>query len=164
MLHNSPNNSRSPATLTGTEAGPGIPEEAAENEHVVLSFVDLLSFIRRQLWLIASVVVLLTGASVGYSLLQTPMYEASIMILVGQERLTANEDRAVDAASLQKFTRAATLSTRGRSSGISAGFRKRPSRAALRKRCSWYLENQRWCERVVSGAYAGERLGLGEST
>ena len=31
----------------------------------------------------------------------------------------------------------------------------------LRKTVEWYLENQTWCERVQSGAYRGERLGLG---
>jgi dTDP-glucose 4,6-dehydratase len=30
----------------------------------------------------------------------------------------------------------------------------------LRKTVAWYLENQRWCERVLSGAYRTERLGL----
>jgi dTDP-glucose 4,6-dehydratase len=31
----------------------------------------------------------------------------------------------------------------------------------LRKTIQWYLENQTWVERVMSGAYRGERLGLG---
>ena len=31
----------------------------------------------------------------------------------------------------------------------------------LRKTIEWYLSNQEWCERVQSGAYRGERLGLG---
>jgi dTDP-glucose 4,6-dehydratase len=31
----------------------------------------------------------------------------------------------------------------------------------LRKTIRWYLENQTWVERVMSGAYRGERLGLG---
>ena len=34
----------------------------------------------------------------------------------------------------------------------------------LRKTVQWYLENQSWCERVQSGAYRGERLGLGASS
>ena len=34
--------------------------------------------------------------------------------------------------------------------------------SGLRKTVEWYLANQRWCERVQSGAYRGERLGLGE--
>lgn len=31
----------------------------------------------------------------------------------------------------------------------------------LRKTVAWYLANQTWCQRVQSGAYRGERLGLG---
>jgi dTDP-glucose 4,6-dehydratase len=31
----------------------------------------------------------------------------------------------------------------------------------LRATVEWYLANQRWCERVQSGAYRGERLGRG---
>jgi dTDP-glucose 4,6-dehydratase len=33
--------------------------------------------------------------------------------------------------------------------------------SALRKTVAWYLANQSWCERVQSGSYHGERLGLG---
>jgi dTDP-glucose 4,6-dehydratase len=33
--------------------------------------------------------------------------------------------------------------------------------SGLRKTIEWYLANQTWCERVQSGAYRGERLGLG---
>ena len=33
--------------------------------------------------------------------------------------------------------------------------------SGLRKTVKWYLANQSWCERVQSGAYRGERLGLG---
>ena len=36
--------------------------------------------------------------------------------------------------------------------------------SGLRKTVQWYLDNQRWCERVQSGAYRGERLGLGATS
>jgi dTDP-glucose 4,6-dehydratase len=36
--------------------------------------------------------------------------------------------------------------------------------SGLRKTVEWYLANQRWCERVQSGAYRGERLGLGAAS
>ncbi len=36
--------------------------------------------------------------------------------------------------------------------------------SGLRKCVEWYLCNQEWTSRVQSGAYRGERLGLGEST
>jgi len=35
--------------------------------------------------------------------------------------------------------------------------------SGLRRTVQWYLDNQVWCERVQSGAYRGERLGLGAS-
>jgi dTDP-glucose 4,6-dehydratase len=31
----------------------------------------------------------------------------------------------------------------------------------MEKTVRWYLDNQEWCRRVLSGAYRGERLGLG---
>jgi len=34
--------------------------------------------------------------------------------------------------------------------------------SGLRKTVAWYLANREWCERVTSGAYRGERLGLGD--
>ncbi len=34
--------------------------------------------------------------------------------------------------------------------------------SGLRKTVRWYLDNRAWCERVLSGAYRGERLELGE--
>ena len=33
--------------------------------------------------------------------------------------------------------------------------------SGLRRTVQWYLDNQEWCSRVESGAYRGERLGLG---
>lgn len=35
--------------------------------------------------------------------------------------------------------------------------------SGMRKTIVWYLRNQAWCERVLSGAYRGERLGLGSA-
>ena len=34
--------------------------------------------------------------------------------------------------------------------------------SGLRKTVTWYLDNPQWVERVLSGKYRGERLGLGE--
>lgn len=39
----------------------------------------------------------------------------------------------------------------------------RPFAQGLRDTVRWYLENRAWWERVISGAYRGERLGLGNS-
>src|SRR5215207_4059524 len=56
-----------------------------EDEYFV-SLRDILLVIRRRLWIISVVAVVLAGAAVGFSMAQTPVYEASIKILVGQER------------------------------------------------------------------------------
>ncbi len=65
------------------EQGGRIP--ADEDAHV-LPVRDLFLVFWRRLWVIALVVVALTGGTLGFSLMQPPVYEASISILVGQER------------------------------------------------------------------------------
>ncbi len=61
--------------------------EAAEGEYA-LSLGDLLGVVWRRLWVIALVAFVLAGSAAAYSLTRTPMYEASIKILVGQEQRT----------------------------------------------------------------------------
>jgi len=56
----------------------------AEGEYTY-SLRDLFRLLQRRFWLIFLVTVVLTGAVTGYTLLQTPTYEASIKILVGQD-------------------------------------------------------------------------------
>ena len=49
--------------------------------------------------------------------------------------------------------------------GRTLGWRARETfETGLRQTVQWYLDNQHWCERVQSGAYRGERLGMGYST
>jgi len=38
--------------------------------------------------------------------------------------------------------------------------REHTFREGLRETVQWYLDNQEWCDRIASGAYRGERLGL----
>jgi len=46
--------------------------------------------------------------------------------------------------------------------GRELGWRPREDfESGLRKTVQWYLENAGWCDRVRSGAYQGQRLGLG---
>ncbi len=52
-------------------------------EHI-LSLRDLLEVLWRRLWVILLVLTVFAGAAVGFSLAQTPMYEASIRVLIGQ--------------------------------------------------------------------------------
>lgn len=64
-------------------------QESGEGEQS-LSLGDLLQIIRRRLWAILLTMVVLTGLAVGISLLQTPEYEASVMILVGKKETTVD--------------------------------------------------------------------------
>lgn len=67
------------------EPGPGTIVEASEGEYVI-SLGDLLRVVWKRMWAVILVAVVLAGAAVGFSLGQTPRYEASIKILVGQEQ------------------------------------------------------------------------------
>lgn len=88
-------------------AGPAsnVPEEAPRDEYV-LSLGDLFGVIWKRLWVIVLAAVLLTGAAVGYSLGQTPIYEASIKILVGQEQRASEVPSQLgsDVMGLQQLT------------------------------------------------------------
>lgn len=55
----------------------------------------------KRLWLIAVVAIVLVSAAVGASLLQTPQYQASVQVLVGQGGLTETPNEAVG---LQQLT------------------------------------------------------------
>lgn len=58
--------------------------EAGERAYVLpVDYIFLV--LRRRLWIILLSAVLLAGGAIGVGLLQTPLYEASIKILVGQE-------------------------------------------------------------------------------
>lgn len=50
------------------------------------SLEDVFQVVWRRLWVIMLVAAVLAGAVIGFDLLRTPTYEASIKILVGQER------------------------------------------------------------------------------
>ena len=47
---------------------------------------DLFQAIWRRLWVVLLTIVVCVGTAVGYSILQTPLYQASIMVLVGQDQ------------------------------------------------------------------------------
>jgi capsular exopolysaccharide synthesis family protein len=86
-----------------TEPGPGTSAVAAVGEYTLR---DSLRVIRRRLWVISLVAIVLTGASMGFSLSQTPMYEASIRILVGQE--SGITETPNDVMGLQQLTQTMT--------------------------------------------------------
>lgn len=70
-----------PKSATSTEE----VMEVLQDEHII-SLRDLLQILRRRLWIVLLAVVVAVGVAVGFSLQQTPLYEASTLVLVGQER------------------------------------------------------------------------------
>jgi capsular polysaccharide biosynthesis protein len=92
---------------------PNVPTEISQNEYV-FSLEGIFQVIRRQIWSIAMVVTLLTGAAVGIGLVQAPTYEASIKILIGQKQDGGAADLGSNVLGLQQLTQtmAAAVNTR----------------------------------------------------
>lgn len=85
----------------GAESGLDLPPEV--DGQYMLSLKPLFGVLRRRLWVIGVLSVMLAGATVGLSLAQTPTYEASVTILVGQER--GSTENPTDVGGLQQLTR-----------------------------------------------------------
>lgn len=74
-----------------------------------LSVKDLLRVVWRRLWVVVLIATVLTGTTVGASLMQTPTYSASIKIIVGQDiENTAGSNLGGDVAGLQQITQTVT--------------------------------------------------------
>src|SRR5918993_1982810 len=58
---------------------------AARDDYSVVPLRSILQVLWRRLWVVVFAMVLVTGTAVGVSLLQTPQYEASTKIMIGQE-------------------------------------------------------------------------------
>jgi capsular polysaccharide biosynthesis protein len=79
--------------------------EVPRDEEHVTSLRKPLQIIRRRIWVITLTAVLFVGATVGFSLLQTPMYEAKIKILVGLQRESnVTPNLGSDVSGLQQIT------------------------------------------------------------
>jgi len=55
------------------------------------SLRDVAQIIRKRLWVVVLVTLVFVGAAVAFSLWQTPVYEASVKLLVGQEQPAVNQ-------------------------------------------------------------------------
>lgn len=69
----------------------------------MLSIRDVLQVLRRRWWIIVLVAVICTVAATGLSLLKTPVYEASISVLVGQDQGVVSDNPA-EAQGLSQVT------------------------------------------------------------
>jgi capsular polysaccharide biosynthesis protein len=79
--------------IDGTQASMNYP--GAER---YLSLGDVLQIFRRRVWIVISVVLIFVGAAVGASLLQTPVYEATAWLSLGQKQ---SPDQPVDMSSIE---------------------------------------------------------------
>lgn len=85
--------------------GPGAAALAGGTYEDAPALSNPLQVIRRRLWVIMLVAVVSAGVATGFSLWQTPEYEASIKILVGQEQVRGASDNIQDEVQgLQQLT------------------------------------------------------------
>ncbi len=84
-LYNARMGNRGYPAPANTQLEAGTFAGATEGEYI-FSWRESLVTIRERLWVILLVTIVLMGAAWGFSLAQTPKYQASITILVGQER------------------------------------------------------------------------------
>jgi len=112
-LHGGPLNGGAHTSAMGMGHQPSAPAETSQDEYL-FSLEAIFRVIRRRLWVIVLVPLLLTGAAVGYSLYQTPTYEASIKIMIGQSQESGSADLSSEVLGLQQLTQtmAAAVNTR----------------------------------------------------
>jgi capsular polysaccharide biosynthesis protein len=80
-----------------------MPSEFSEEEHIHV-LADLIRVVRRWLWFIVAVTIVFVGLAVGFSIVQTPMYEASSKILVAKENRNAANSLTSEVLGLQQLT------------------------------------------------------------
>ena len=102
-MYNSQAKGREHATLVGAEPGPSSLAEA-HDEHI-LSLRDLFQIFWRRMWVIGLVTIVLMAVVLGFSLAQPPTYEASIKLLVGQERRQSPEQPVEGIMGLRELTK-----------------------------------------------------------
>jgi capsular polysaccharide biosynthesis protein len=84
-----------------TEPGLRMPAREVADGDYIPSLGDVLRMLSRRLWLILLFILVFMGVAIGYSLTQTPKYEASIKILVGQRQVGDASNSNLSASDLQ---------------------------------------------------------------
>jgi capsular polysaccharide biosynthesis protein len=80
-----------------------LPEETTPGRGSMYSPQRILQTLRRRMWTIVLVAAVTAGSAFGFSLLQTPTYEASVLILVGQKTTADTNPGTVDVSDLQEL-------------------------------------------------------------
>lgn len=86
-------------------------EYTALRPHTSSPLKQFIQIVLRRVWIVVLAAVLLTGATVAFSFMQTPMYEASTLILVGQR---GTDEIPEDVFDLQQLTQTMTEAVHSR--------------------------------------------------
>jgi capsular polysaccharide biosynthesis protein len=78
----------------------GSPEE----DEPIFPLREILRIVWQRLWIIVLTVCILVGAAAAFSLAKTPLYEASIKILIGQQQREASGSLGSEVVGLQQLT------------------------------------------------------------
>lgn len=100
-----PNGALASSTFTGGGAAEG---------EFAFSLRDVAQVILRRLWVVVLVVLVFVGAAVGVSLLQTPAYQASAKLMVGQEQQEQQFNLAGSVEGLQQLTQTMIIAIKTR--------------------------------------------------
>jgi succinoglycan biosynthesis transport protein ExoP len=103
-MHSSQLDNKGYIASTNGDPVAGVPAKAVVGENA-LSLRDFFRVIKQRLWLILLTAFVCAGAAIGFDLMQTPTYEGSIKILVGQERTSDRNVPTQGAGELQQLTR-----------------------------------------------------------
>ena len=119
------------------EPAPSELVRASQDAQYVIPVRGFLRILRKRIWFIVFTAILLAGIGLGFSFLQKPVYEASIIILIGQK---PGSDVPInlgsDVAGLQQLTQtmAEGIETRPVAEGVI-------NKLSLRKSPEQFLEN-----------------------
>ena len=84
-----------------TRPGWDTPTSGTSGDYYTLTFGDILRMLWRRLWLIALFVLWFMGMAIGYSFVETPRYETSIKILVGQAQESDTSESNLSGSDIQ---------------------------------------------------------------
>jgi capsular exopolysaccharide synthesis family protein len=109
------------AQTTIIEPAPRVLVGASQDAEYTIPIRSFIRILRQRIWVIALTAILLTGIGLGFSLAQKPVYEASIIILIGQK--PGNDipmNLGSDVSGLQQLTQtmAAAIDTRSVAEGV----------------------------------------------
>lgn len=83
--------------------------EPSPRDYYPFSLKDFVLPVWKRLWVVGLLVMIVVGVVMGSTLLQTPTYESSIKLLVGQKEGSTNENLGSEIPGLQQLTQTMTV-------------------------------------------------------